>query len=627
LSFLKYLSSLGAINDFTKVSNSKTYDKSDGSGLIKVHSNTLIYYPRLFMTLLSLIVDICLLFISELCNLDESSVLITFSTSYIAFVYLTRTFSNSIETFLFSILMYLILKSIKSQYVLNEKFILDKKDTKKNVSTPKRYRLFDIYKFNYLGSIIGLIVCIGIFNRPTFIIYAFVPLAYWLFYGLDNCNLLSQMITYFIRRAISLCKLALPASILFVLIDTIYYHDIKNINQLKHVIFNHNKLVITPYNFFQYNSKSENVKQHGEHPFYQHFLVNCFLLFGFNHLILIFVFIQFLIQFYVFISKINSSNSNTTTTTTNTNNNNNNNFQSISNVKKLKNYISKIYTLFINNTLCFLLFSFLFPILIFSLVKHQEPRFLLPLIIPLCLITSHCVFGDRSYSLFKFLWIIFNILGVIIYGYIHQGGMVSAMSHIQKTFTHISNLEIDQHVIFYQTYMPPRYLVMAPVAANLINNKRYIYEFKKRIENGEDEFDFDRKTNKKEKLKNILPPNRFIYDLMASSNYKSLENLFDELQKNYTKLNKNYAIFLVTPSVAEVYLRQNLNKKFNFELLTEFKFHFSFEHLSEYHEYLKCQFKFLPNTEINKAYINSCKKKSGLKKLIDCLNLNLYQIA
>jgi hypothetical protein len=114
---------------------------------------------------------------------------------------------------------------------------------------------------------------------------------------------------------------------------------------------------------------------------------------------------------------------------------------------------------------------------------------------------------------------------------------------------------------------------------------------------------------------------------MTSSNYKGLEDLFDELRKNYTKLNKNYAIFLVTPSVSEIYLKQNLNKKINFELLSEFKFHFSFEHLDEYHEYLKCQFKFTSNNEINKAYINSCKKKSGLKKIIDSLNLNLYQIA
>jgi phosphatidylinositol glycan class Z len=579
------------------------------------------------MTILSLIVDFCLLFISELCNLDESSVLITFSTSYIAFVYLTRTFSNSIETVLFAILMFLVLKSIKSQYVLNEKFIFDKKNIKKNVSTPKRFRLFDIYKFNYLADLIGLIICIGIFNRPTFIIFAFVPLAYWLFYGLDNCNFTSQMISFFIRRAISLCKLALPASILFVLIDTIYFYEIKNISQLKDAIFIHNKLVITPYNFFQYNSKSDNVKQHGEHPFYQHFLINCFILFGFNHLILIFVFIQFLIQFYIFLSKININNS--SGNNNNYNSNSYNNGQSFTIVKKLKNLISKIYTLFINNTLCFLLFSFLFPVLVFSIVKHQEPRFLLPLIVPICLITSHCVFGDRSYTLFKCLWIIFNILSVIIYGYIHQGGMVSALSHIQKTFTHISNLEIDQHVIFYQTYMPPRYLVMAPVTVNLINNKRYVYEYKKMIENGDEEFDFDfdAKTSKNDKINHISPPNRFIYDLMSSSNYRSLEDLFDDIKKNYTRLNKHYAIFLVTPSVTEIYLKQSLNKKVNFELLTEFKFHFSFEHLNEYHQYLKCQFTFSSNTEINKAYINSCKKRSGLRKLIDCLNLNLYQIA
>ena len=50
-------------------------------------------------------------------------------------------------------------------------------------------------------------------------------------------------------------------------------------------------------------------------------------------------------------------------------------------------------------------------------------------------------------------------------------------------FTHVGNLEMDQHVIYYNTYMPPRFLVQAPFSVNIISNKRFVYEAnKKRFE-------------------------------------------------------------------------------------------------------------------------------------------------
>lgn len=90
----------------------------------------------------------------------------------------------------------------------------------------------------------------------------------------------------------------------------------------------------------------------------------------------------------------------------------------------------------------------------------------------MCLLTSHLVFGSQSFRLVRLPWLVFNIMGAIVFGYLHQGGVIPATAYTQKMFTHTSNLEIDQHIIFYHTYMPPRYLVEAPVAFNLIQNKR-----------------------------------------------------------------------------------------------------------------------------------------------------------
>lgn len=98
--FLKWLASIG---------QSASHD-----GLIQVNAATLIYYPRLLMTLVSFLVDICLYKLANLLGLNQTSLALTFASSYISIVFLTRTFSNSIETLLFTLLIYFVVRSIKS---------------------------------------------------------------------------------------------------------------------------------------------------------------------------------------------------------------------------------------------------------------------------------------------------------------------------------------------------------------------------------------------------------------------------------------------------------------------------------------------------------------------------------
>jgi phosphatidylinositol glycan class Z len=683
LAFLKLFSQLGSVKDYSQASMTNTPSEMN---LVHVQSNTLVYYPRMFMSVCSLLIDFCILRVAELCDLDETSVLITFASSYVALIYLTRTFSNTIETILFALLVYLVIKSVKAQYVLNDKFLFASHSNKKGgddskikgskliaaanksfrtenepqhdelinpekkQSKLKRFHFFDIYKYDYLVNSIGFVLCVGIFNRPTFLIYAFVPIAYWLFYGLENCNNFRQVFMFVWRRSIGLIRVLGPLAFVFVSFDTLYFNQVDNVDKLFDLMDTksitasrkHRKLIITPLNFFKYNSNANNLREHGEHPFYQHFLINCSLLFGLNHFVLIFMVLQFVVYVFVSLRAIKSQLQN----------------EQDEHIRDLKQYssvmVKEIYKQFINNTFLFFSATFLMPLFVFSLVAHQEPRFLLPLIIPVCLLTAHCLFGSQSYSFLRFVWIVFNAVLFVVYGYLHQGGVVSSLNHVQKMFSHSSNLQMDQHVIFYHTYMPPRFLAFAPFQANVINNKKYVYEQKKKLYEQMLEEEPSISKAKLRILDSFVPtvPTRHIYDLM-SANQTQLEQLVRQIKEPYTtastKVKKNFAIFLVAPSVLDFDLKKNLINEncpinaqkgiaantsnaqmVDYQLATSFRFHITFEHLQDHIDLLQCKFKQISENLLQKGnlncYANRCKKYNLLQRITNSFSLNLYQI-
>ena len=615
LYILKVLSNLGSIKDYTLSPTSLTE-----SNLLTVQANTLIYYPRLFMTIYSFIIDLCLLKISCLCEFDESSVLLLFSSSYVTVVYLTRTFSNSIETILFSILIYLVIKSIKTQKVLNERFLIESIDgATKNVissnfnefqvnklspkaknSSFKRLKYFGIFKWNYLSEWIGVCLCLGVFNRPTFLIFSFIPILFWILSGLYSCNF-RQFLFYSFKRTLSIGKYFVPLSFLFSFIDTLYFYRISSLEESLYFLKSL-KFIITPYNFFLYNSNNQNLKEHGEHSIFQH-LINCFLLFGFNFFVLIIIKVHFFYQF-LFLnqerSPINRKNS----------------FLK----EKFLYFIQKLiffYQKMTDNLFCFFALSFVVPLMIFSLVSHKEPRFLIPLVIPMCLLTSHVIFGKSSNNYLRYLWYTFNLFLFIVFGYLHQGGVLASLSHVQKMFTHVSNIDQNYHIIYYHTYMPPRHLIQAPFKVQLINNNRYKLELAK---NG----------------KKIVQPIREIHDLMSSSTKKTLEQLITKL-KSENQI--NLGIFVVAPSILkkELFINDNENiRKTNKSLLSynlvhDFRFHVSFEHLLYHFNYLRCKFE--DNVTLSKEsrvklsiYINKCRKMGIIDRFMNSFSLSLFQI-
>jgi GPI mannosyltransferase 4 len=661
LLILKWLSSLfSTTSDYSRLSQEAN---ELSINLISVQSNTIIYFPRMFMTLASLIVDMATLKVSEMCELDSSSILIALASSYISMVYLTRTLSNSIETILFALLLYAVIKSIKAQQILNEKFLMsmsnksdpssvsltqtstikeidhklaERKAPLKNnrndnhTNALKRLRLFDIYKFDYLGSTIGLIVCVGIFNRPTFILFALAPLSYWLLYGLDNCSSKQQAITFVARRTLSLCACAMPFAFLFALFDTAYFNQTNNLEDLLYLVLQR-KLIITPYNFFVYNSNKSNLAQHGQHPFYQHILFNCFLLFGINYLLLVIISVQFFSHStWLFLNK-NASDHQLNSTLSKRK-------RLIEFIKHLLSSAFEIYFQIINNTFCFFAIGFTIPLILFTCIPHQEPRFLLPLLIPVILLTSHCIFGARSCISVRILWIVFNLVCVFVYGYVHQGGLVASLHYAQKVAIHTGNLNVDQHFIFYHTYMPPRSLIVAPFALNVVNNKRYLFEGK-RIRD-ELEYEYDKSKSLSTDGFNLGPPERQIYDLMSSSEINELETLIESIKKNYTsksKVKKDYAIFLIAPSPHNIHLelsslRRKLLKKqpISYQLQTRFRLHIGFEDLLDHIDCFKCAFSLNDeDTKIKESlilYSEKCKKTALLNRIFNCFSLNFYQV-
>ena len=648
LELLKMLSNIFSIKDYTKYS---PFNPPSDFNPINIQSKTLLYYPRLFMTTTSLISDFTILKTAEMCNLDQYSVILTFASSYLTIIFLTRTFSNSIETILLSVLIYLVVKSIKSQRILNDKLFVAKSD-KTLVSNPQwldfnhaetsdkqkitinRVKLFDIFKFDYLSEFIGLVVCLGIFNRPTFILFAIVPVSFWILYGLENCNNSKQFLRFLIRRTLSLTKIFIPLSIALMLADTIFYHKLSTIDEIMGFLLSHRKLISTPLNFFIYNSNGTNLDQHGRHPFYLHFMVNSFLLFGVNYLMIILFFFNF---FFIMLRSVRDE------MIENDHPNNQVQETNLSILNKLKIklnsfkiFLIQIYCRVINNTFFLISLTFFIPLILFSFIPHQEPRFLLPLVVPVSLLTGHLMFGETRLLTLKCAWILFNISAGFIYGYMHQGGVLPSLSNLQKMFAHQANLEMDQHVVYMGTYMPPRFLTHVPFNIQIVHNKRFIYEktIKKINEDKEEGIFRDEVT-----WVDVRPPLREVYDLMGDLD--TYQDLIKEIKLNYTKskTKNDLAIFLVVPSVFDTVIRKSdLNdqcfgktksnaNQLTFMLHSQYKFHLTFEHLNEQFEVFNCNFNNfkLLNKELANCVSNRCKRDDFTKRFVNAFSLNFYQ--
>lgn len=240
-----------------------------------------VLFPRLLICCLSFVVDWCLYRICLANSEKYKSRCLILSMSYIMLVYATRTFSNTIELVLFSLLLYFVSESIifSTVNVRQREYInLRYKKAETIVDKAKFHKLKLFLENDSLRNcfVIATITAAGFFNRPTFVAYAIAPVFFWLYRGLGFKSVNSLNFHW---RTFVFIICTIPTILIFVIIDSFYFGYLTwgEIGVLEISISN---FVATPWNFIKYNTNPKNLAQHGLHPRYLHAAINIPLLFN-----------------------------------------------------------------------------------------------------------------------------------------------------------------------------------------------------------------------------------------------------------------------------------------------------------------------------------------------------------
>lgn len=380
----------------------------------------LLVAPRLIYTLLSFVVDYCLY---KLCQYYSSRglwylpVSIIFQSSFVCLGCMTRTFSNVPEVVLFAILLVVVCRLIRPRFRIV--FVTPTRSRPAHETVKRSTQLTS-------SILIGFIVTLGLFNRPTFPCFALVPLIYWFIESLkrNSHNIGLTMWRVLLPVAIS----STMTLILLTTFDTYYYKDLETIKTavsylvgLKfNLFYKHlqSNWILTPYNFIRYNTNVNNLAKYGLHAPYIHMLVN--IPFAFN--ILGLMFYAKLITLMVGAG-----------------------------VYRLIFSTHRVYALMILSTLT--------STILLSFIPHQEFRFLLPLIVPL---TYAFAFNVYTSNRWLSVWLSFNLLILIFYSSIHQSGVTKAtltLDPLIKSYvaseTRKNSTLVD--VVAFRCYLGPTY--------------------------------------------------------------------------------------------------------------------------------------------------------------------------
>ncbi|KAK2589242.1 hypothetical protein KPH14_002043 [Odynerus spinipes] len=323
------------------------------------------------------IFDYCLYKICCMCGQNYKVRLITFASSYVILTYATRVFSNSIELILTSLLLYYTSQCMvySEKVIIQSDYLSNKYDEAKNgVERVKYYKLLGSLPSHSLKHCfkIATITVIGVFNRPTFIAFAFPPIFFWLQRGLGS-----------------------RSSTAFTL----------------------------------------NLENHGLHPRFLHFLLNIPLLYNALGIIGLLTFAR----------------------------------MSFSGLKGRWLELPRIQSIVGLMTL-----SFIVPVALLSLFPHQEPRFIMPVILPLVFLyapklshvpgvdtVSHVMKNNRTHHVppkiskvtkLQVIWYFCNIVLCLFYGFLHQGGVYSLTSHMSAELKAKPHLT---HIHLYTSYTYP----------------------------------------------------------------------------------------------------------------------------------------------------------------------------
>lgn len=241
----------------------------------------LIVFPRILLCMLSFLVDYSLYKICKINNQKCIQKLLFLSSSYIIFIYGTRTFSNTIEMVLMSVLLYLVADSqMYSKNVISQNEYLTERYEKSQI-TVDRVRFYKLKMLLPAHSLrhciaISIVTATGVFNRPTFIAFAVCPIFFWLHRGL-GCK--SVRFTQFHYRMF-LFLICAAATVAFHIIVDSFYFGYLSWAEIMTMDISINNFVVTPLNFIRYNMDVKKLAQHGLHPRTLHLLINIPLLYN-----------------------------------------------------------------------------------------------------------------------------------------------------------------------------------------------------------------------------------------------------------------------------------------------------------------------------------------------------------
>ncbi|XP_059483413.1 GPI mannosyltransferase 4 [Neocloeon triangulifer] len=399
----------------------------------------LMVLPRLVMCCLSLICDFCLWHMCHSYGQNYSSRLVVFASSYCALIFGTRTFSNTFEMILLSVLLSLVLDSMhhSDEVIWREDLIIEKYESLGRQHPVERAKLARLrsslpsHTVRHCATI-AFVTVAGIFNRPTFVGFAAPALFSWLHRGMG-----SKAVdwSHFHYRIFTLCFFGAISAIIFITADSFYYGYLTLAELSNSKISLGSNFVVTPLNFLMYNSQTSNLKNHGLHPRWLHLVVNVPLMFG-----------MLGIAGYMGVVKIGRFAI----------------MRKWSQLPKAQSVTSLMNA------------SFIVPLLALSIFPHQEPRFLLPLVIPLTFLHAQFILNYRKWL--KKSWYVLNALAVLFFGFFHQGGVWFLASHLRDSgLAHPKPLNAV-HLVTSQIYIVPRFPMLVPSPAKVYvtpNGRRY----------------------------------------------------------------------------------------------------------------------------------------------------------
>ncbi|XP_056632341.1 GPI mannosyltransferase 4 [Diorhabda sublineata] len=401
----------------------------------------LLTIPRFIMCLLTFLIDYCLYKICINNNEKYKSRLIMLASSYIIIIYGTRTFSNTIELILFSLLLYFVGESLifnntllKKKDYINYRYEQCKTTADKaKFHKLKLYLVSDSYRNCF---VISTITVFGFFNRPTFLAYSVIPIFFWLYRGIGKKTISPLTLNC---RVLVFALCSIPSFLFNILVDSFYYGHI-TWGEIGMLDVTMDKFVFTPLNFLKYNSNLDNLAVHGLHPRFLHVLVNIPLLFN-----LLGIFALCTVGKYVYLCYLKK-------------------FNLLPSLRSIK---------------CLMTLSFIVPLAALSIFPHQEPRFLIPLIFPLIYLYASSILPETDVALvevpnvpyvtqsrktfnnysFIRIWLMLNFIFSLFYGFLHQGGVYQATEYLSLQMKVVPT-NVQYNIITSHVYSIPESLFL-----------------------------------------------------------------------------------------------------------------------------------------------------------------------